>query len=121
MGQRHQLYYIARVRKAPGEPKEYRCVAAFHHQWCYGRKPLHCVNRFKRLARVKANAALIQRDLDLYSEGVERSTKTPCPYISLLAGAAYTLDVDQEFSTPFSQTRCDIAANGGTKDENICA
>lgn len=100
MGQPHQLFLVARVRPAPGEPKEYRCVAAFCHNWCYAKLPLYCANRFKRLARTKANAALIQRDLDLYHEGVQHSPETPCPYISFLASAAFTTDLDHVGDRP---------------------
>lgn len=96
MGQPHQLFLVARVRKTPGGPENYRCVAAFHHQWCYGKLPLRCVNRFKHLARVEGNAALIRRDLDRYHEGVKHNSDTPCPYISFLAGSAFSTSVGHE-------------------------
>ncbi|KAJ3530372.1 hypothetical protein NMY22_g8601 [Coprinellus aureogranulatus] len=102
MGQRHQLFLVARVSKAPGSPKAYRCVAAFHHQWCYGRLPLRCVARFKHLARVKDNADLIQRDLDRYPEGVEKSSAIPCPFISFLARGAFSTDNECDYGEPYS-------------------
>ncbi|KAJ3543041.1 hypothetical protein NMY22_g3276 [Coprinellus aureogranulatus] len=97
MGQRHQLFLIARVRETPGDPKKYRCVATFHHQWCYGSLPLRCVSRFKHLASVKANADLIRRDLDGYHLGVQRSSEIPCPYISFLGGMAFSIDIERGY------------------------
>lgn len=114
MGQRHQLFIIARVRKATDQPKAYRCVAAFHHQWCYGKLPLRCVNRFKHLARVKENAALIQRDLDRYHEGVQLSSDTPCPYISFLGGSAFSTDIMKEDGIYFDGVCYEPASMGST-------
>ncbi|KAJ3546633.1 hypothetical protein NMY22_g1976 [Coprinellus aureogranulatus] len=101
MGQRNQLFLVARVCPNPGKRKEHRCVAAFHHQWCYGKLPLRCVSRFRDLARVKANADLIQRDLDRYHLGVERSSEIPCPYISFLASTAFSMDIERRYGEPY--------------------
>ncbi|TEB08864.1 hypothetical protein FA13DRAFT_1588833, partial [Coprinellus micaceus] len=90
----HQLFLVTRVRAVPGEPEKHRCIAAFHHRWCYGKLPLLCVTRLKHLAATKANAALIRRDLDRYRDGVKKSRKIPCPYTSFLAGTAFSVDID---------------------------
>ncbi|KAJ3535280.1 hypothetical protein NMY22_g6559 [Coprinellus aureogranulatus] len=120
MGQRHQLFLIARVRPRPGERKEYRCVAAFHHQWCYGRLPLRCVSRFRHLAKVKANADLIRRDLDNYHLGVERSDDIPCPYISFLASMAFSLDIEGDYAgnTYISNVCYEPASMGSMEGDN---
>ncbi|KAJ3543047.1 hypothetical protein NMY22_g3280 [Coprinellus aureogranulatus] len=114
MGARHQLFLVARVRKESEAPKEYRCVAAFHRQWCSGTSPLLCVHRFRLLARVKSNADLIQRDLDMYHLGLQRSSEFPCPYISFLAGMAFSIDLEQRHLTWVSY----LPASTGSTDRN---
>ncbi|KAF5324429.1 hypothetical protein D9611_004055 [Ephemerocybe angulata] len=95
MGQRHQIYIIARPPlKAGGKPGEYRCIAAFHHQWYYGKLPLKGTNRLKHLARREANAALIENEVQsFYSrfDPKERDESCPCPYTTHLAKIAFDL------------------------------
>ncbi|RXW21620.1 hypothetical protein EST38_g4245 [Candolleomyces aberdarensis] len=93
MGQRHQIFVVARVCIAPGKPRQYRCIAALHHQWCYGKLPLRGVNSFKRLARVPENVAIINEELMTYHDRKEELPQSPCPYTSLLAESAFSVDL----------------------------
>ena len=59
MGQRHQLFIIARLRPygaAEDSPPLYRCVAAFHSQWLYGCLALRSARRILTLIKKKENA-----------------------------------------------------------------
>ncbi|KAJ2936186.1 hypothetical protein H1R20_g910, partial [Candolleomyces eurysporus] len=96
MGERHQIFVVARVCIAPGKPRQYRCIAALHDQWCCGESPLRCVNSFKRLARVPENAALINEEIATYHERKEELPQRPCPYTSLLAESAFSVDLERK-------------------------
>ncbi|KAI0043329.1 hypothetical protein FA95DRAFT_1563456, partial [Auriscalpium vulgare] len=66
MGQRHQAFVIARVRPhgAASSELKYRCIAAYHHQWCYGTLPLRAVLRFVDLIKQDDNAMLVRAEID---------------------------------------------------------
>jgi len=95
MGQRHQVFLIARVNsKAHGEtPAEtrYRCIAALHHQWCYGRLPLKAARRFLTLAKQTDNAQIIREELQNFDNTT--SSKIPCPYSLFLLTSAWTVNL----------------------------
>ncbi|KAJ3543049.1 hypothetical protein NMY22_g3282 [Coprinellus aureogranulatus] len=112
----HQFFLVAQVRPEPGGPKEYRCVAAFNHGWCYGSLPLRAVHRFRRLAKVKANANLIQRDLDRYHLGSQHRKRIPCPYISFLASSAFSNDIERDLGPPYLSGVSYLPATMGSMD-----
>ena len=102
MGQRHQVYLIARVTphgKPLGETR-YRCIAALHHQWCYGRLPLQAATRFINLIKQKENAEIIREEINnihgLY--GIFRTRPklpgVPCPFALFLLHSAWTTDLN---------------------------
>ena len=95
MGQRHQVFLIARVKsKAHGETlaeTRYRCIAALHHQWCYGRLPLRAARRFLTLAKQVDNAQIIREELRNFDNAT--SSKIPCPYSLFLLASAWTVDL----------------------------
>ena len=102
MGQRYQVYLIARVTphgKPLGETR-YRCIAAFHHPWCYGRLPLRAATRFFTLIKQKENAEIIREEINnihgLY--GIFRTPpkppQVPCPYAHFLLHSAWTSDLN---------------------------
>lgn len=105
MGQRHQVFIIARVRPKDGKPR-YRCVAAMHHQWCYGRLPLRAAHRFISLAKQTVNSTLISLDLlaiqgqwssdEIPTHGVPLSL-APCAYISYLLHTAWNVDLEDPY------------------------
>ena len=104
MGQRHQVYLIARVRSQgaqPGDPGQRRCIAAFHHQWCYGSLPLHATRRLIKFISHPENAAVVRAELraidDQYGRHgalKPRIPDVPCPYVASLLGSAWTTDLE---------------------------
>lgn len=110
MGQRHQVFLIARVRPKHGDPA-YRCIAAFHHQWCYGSLPLRAMNRFLQLVTQPENAAILSAELREMDGKYGRTPEdgspmpaVPCPYgVSLLA-TAWTTDLPDTTSMANSVT-----------------
>ena len=102
MGQRHQIYVIARVRRKNETTGHRRCVAAYHHQWCYGTLPPLAINRFLKLVRVHNNAEIVREELRAidgkYSTNGEepRIPDTPCPFTSTLLGLSFCVDLETQ-------------------------
>ncbi|KAK7025941.1 hypothetical protein VNI00_015856 [Paramarasmius palmivorus] len=101
MCQRHQAFLIARLIPHGEQDKaHYRCIAAIHHQWCYGRVPLGGTRRFFALVKNPANAAIvldeIRRAQGKYGrQGEEPGVpETVFPYAQLLLTLPFFLDVD---------------------------
>ncbi|PIL36658.1 hypothetical protein GSI_00347 [Ganoderma sinense ZZ0214-1] len=104
MGQRHQAFLIARVRPhgAPqSDPGQRRCVAAIHHQWCYGLRPLLAMRRLITLMSHPENAAVVRAELQAIdgqygSHGNEepKIPHVPCPYTASLLLSAYGTDLE---------------------------
>ena len=103
MGQRHQLFVIARVGK------QYRSLAAVHHQWLYGLKALDSASRLLRIFSDPANRLPIEQELHIAADyfedkgpppswpaPYEEYDNTPChfPFIAtcLVVGAGYDFD-----------------------------
>ena len=65
MGQRHQVFLIARLvpHGSTDGKAYYRCVAARHHQWCYGTLPLAATYRFVTLLKNPNNVEIIRDEL----------------------------------------------------------
>ena len=96
MGRTHQAFLIARVNskaheKTPTKIHYYRCIAAFHHQWCYGRLPLKAARRFLTLAKQKDNAQIIREELRDFDNAT--SLHVPCPYSLFLLVTAWTVNL----------------------------
>lgn len=119
MGQRHQVFIIAHIRSTGSNGKStarYRCVAAMHHQWCYGRLPLRAAHRFISLAKQPINSTLIQMDLlavqDQWSPTAiptdnDALSWAPCAYISYLLHTAWNVDLEDPSLPYTSGTRFD--------------
>ncbi|KAL2281063.1 hypothetical protein FJTKL_12083 [Diaporthe vaccinii] len=106
MGQRHQLFVIAKP-----EGQQYRSLAAVHHQWLYGMSALVTCHRLLRIFQDDANRLPIQQELafasELFGEASEADIKAlvarndegaapshvPCPFpfitTCLVVGASY--------------------------------
>lgn len=122
MGQRHQVFLIARVTphgKPLGETR-YRCIAAFHHQWCYGRLPLRAATRFITLIKQKENAEIIREEINdihgLYGEfgTLPELPEVPCPFAHFLMHSAWTSDLNDPME--FYESRgCVLPAGMGTR------
>ncbi|KAL0579174.1 hypothetical protein V5O48_002855 [Marasmius crinis-equi] len=103
MGQRHQAYVIARIRAHNSTKPTYRCIAAWHHQWCYGILPVLAARRFIELAKVKENAEVIREELRAIegrfgAHTIEQPTigEYPCPFSTFLLGMAFNVDVQDD-------------------------
>ena len=106
MGQRHQVFIIARIRPhgtPSAHPGNRRCIAAFHHQWCYGHLPLTAARRFITLVSQPENASVVRAELRAihgkygsYKAEEPRIADVPCPFTTSLLGAAWTTDLDPE-------------------------
>ncbi|KDQ52046.1 hypothetical protein JAAARDRAFT_198696 [Jaapia argillacea MUCL 33604] len=103
MGQRHQIFAIARVRRhgvPPDAPPAYRCVAAFHHQWSYGRLPARAMHRLLTLLKQPFNAEVVRAELraiDGQYGGWRESPSIPdipCPFVTALVGTAWCVDLE---------------------------
>ena len=109
MGQRHQVYLIARVLPHGAPPAcsgNRRSVAGFHHQWSCGSLPLAAAHRFITLLSNPHNAAIVRAELQAIDgkygqHGYLRPLipNIPCPYTTSLLGSAWTtnLNAGEEF------------------------
>ncbi|KAH9938715.1 uncharacterized protein B0H18DRAFT_968423, partial [Fomitopsis serialis] len=97
----------------------YRCIAAYHHQWCYGHLSLAGVGRFITLLRQKENAEVVQAEIESIQGKYGRGPSSPSfpnthvpwcvdkgeedsegrPYISGLAFTWSALPADSGFGT----------------------
>ncbi|EGN96616.1 hypothetical protein SERLA73DRAFT_58688 [Serpula lacrymans var. lacrymans S7.3] len=97
MGQRHQAFVIARIRPAGGGPPRLRCIAAFHHQWCYGTLPLGATRRFLTLVKQKSNADIIKAEIRaIEGKYTDRQDfpAVPCPFVAFLLASSWTTDLE---------------------------
>ncbi|KAF8211219.1 hypothetical protein K438DRAFT_1663649 [Mycena galopus ATCC 62051] len=102
MGQRHQVFLVARVaaRSESAAKPRYRCLAAYHHQWCYGRLPLVAARRFLTLIKQKDNCKVVREELrslaGKYGEGTSepKMPDVPCPYSTFLMASAWCVDLE---------------------------
>ncbi|KAL8989625.1 MAG: hypothetical protein Q9169_008320 [Polycauliona sp. 2 TL-2023] len=98
MGQRHQLFVIARING------RYRQLCAIHHQWLYGHTALRrCLDTLKILQN-STNRLPIQQELVAASKKDEKfwiadsdvfqNSRVPFPFIMtcLITGASFNLD-----------------------------
>ncbi|KAH9921524.1 uncharacterized protein BXZ73DRAFT_79920 [Epithele typhae] len=130
MERRHQAFLIARVRPhgAPaGHPGNRRCIAAIHHEWCYGSLPLTATRRFIDLVRQPMNAAAVLSEIrsleGKYGPFGNREPtipEIPCPYTTSLFATAWTTNLEPDdrgrtYSTGFIPLE---AYTGCWDDEN---
>lgn len=102
MGERHQVFAIAKVvpHGSTDGKAYYRCVAAYHHQWCLGTLPLRATRRFLTLIKQKDNAELIRAELSGIQGKYGRRKIKPiapdliCPYICFLLGTSWCVDLE---------------------------
>lgn len=105
MGQRHQAFIIARVvpHGDPAGKPLYRCIGAFHHQWCYGSLPVKATRRFMTLVQHPDNAEIIRAEIQAlqgkYATGRGKPSMPdiPCPYATFLLGSAWNVDLSDRY------------------------
>ncbi|KAL6306820.1 hypothetical protein BKA93DRAFT_140786 [Sparassis latifolia] len=107
MGQRHQAFVIARVRSCSprNELPKYRCIAAYHNQWCYGRLPLRATHRFLTLVKQKENAEIVRAEIRTLNQGAGEGLQfpaVPCPFTAFLLGASWDVDLAKGYDAYFS-------------------
>ncbi|KAF5338855.1 hypothetical protein D9758_015579 [Tetrapyrgos nigripes] len=107
MGQRHQVFLIARLVPHGSTTGQayYRCIVAHHHQWCYGTLPLKGTRRFLALLKNENNAEIIRDEIrraqGVYGRNVKGTADErgplmplmPCPYALFLLTQAWDCDV----------------------------
>ncbi|KAK0469479.1 uncharacterized protein EV420DRAFT_1633904 [Desarmillaria tabescens] len=112
MGQRSQTFAIAKVVPYGETKAYYRCVAAWHHQWCYGILPLLAARRFLTLLEQRDNAEIVVDELRRLqgqcgrweSQDAPRIPRVPCSYISFLIGSAWNVDINDPFDSYFHRS-----------------
>ncbi|VDC07162.1 unnamed protein product [Peniophora sp. CBMAI 1063] len=134
MGQRHQVYVIARVRRKDETTGHRRCVAAYHHQWCYGRTALQLLSRFLKLISQPDNAQMIRREIaNVQGNWGEvpappayaprsREDYVPCPFIAYLLQLSWNVNLDDDpvyvAGTTFSNAVLDARMETSQGDNN---
>ncbi|KAI0043324.1 hypothetical protein FA95DRAFT_1563448 [Auriscalpium vulgare] len=124
---RHQAFVVARVRPHGDAtlPPKYRCIAAFHHQWCYGSLPLRAALRFLALLAEKDNAQLVAAEVaalhGLYGRWGEapEMVKVPAPIVAFLLATSWSLELESKESPYASGVSFDngvLDAEMGTYD-----
>ena len=98
MGQRHQLFVIAKING------RYRNLCAIHHQWLYGSIAVkQCLNILKTfgdgtnrtpIAEELVAASKYNEDFWIQSTDDEGKTKIPFPFVTtcLIIGASFNID-----------------------------
>ncbi|KAI0656277.1 hypothetical protein C8Q70DRAFT_921950 [Cubamyces menziesii] len=104
---RHQVFLITRVRSLDGT-SAYRCVAAYHHQWCYGRLPLIYLGRFIDLLSLEENNAIVREELFAmdgkygHPSRDPSSPRCPCRYSLFLLATAWRVSHVLETETMYN-------------------
>ncbi|KAK7440618.1 hypothetical protein VKT23_016966 [Stygiomarasmius scandens] len=101
MGQRHQVFLIARLVPCGFKTGQayYRCIGAHHHQWCYGTLPLAALHRFISLIKNPNNAEIVRDEIRRAQGAYGRRREDshmhlmPCPYTLLLLSMAWNAEL----------------------------
>ncbi|EKM59017.1 uncharacterized protein PHACADRAFT_169481 [Phanerochaete carnosa HHB-10118-sp] len=99
MGQRHQAFVIAKVQSHGSAEAKYRCIAAYHHQWCYGTLPLRATRRLLILVRQPENAEIIREEVRSIASKYGRPGQEPfipdipCPFVALILANSWDIDL----------------------------
>ncbi|THU86830.1 hypothetical protein K435DRAFT_617037, partial [Dendrothele bispora CBS 962.96] len=129
MGQRHQVFVIARLipHGSTTARPYYRCIGAYHHQWCYGTLPLAATRRFLALIQNEDNGEIIRDELRRaqYKYGRRRESPLmpvmPCPYTLLLLAQAWNIDlgsVEDAYASGAGLENSILNPNMGSFDED---
>lgn len=99
MGRRHQCFAIARVVPYgyPDSQPKFRCVAAYHNQYCQDAQPLEAIRRFVTLLQQTENAEVVQAEVKNIQRKYGRRLREPaiprypCPFTLSILGIAYSI------------------------------
>lgn len=127
MGQRHQAFIIAKVKARGSTEAKYRCIAAYHHQWCYGTLPLRATRRLLTLVKQPENAEIIREELRSVDGKYARPGEdpaipdAPCPFTALLLGNSWDIDLSEAYLSGVSLHNSLLSANMGSWDGRKCS
>ena len=85
MGQRHQLFIIAKVGT------RYRVLAAVHHQWLYGLKAVEQCLQAIQLLQADVNQAHIRRELQQAVVSISWADSTRPSVCMVISSSTLTL------------------------------
>ncbi|KAG6890184.1 hypothetical protein C0995_010889 [Termitomyces sp. Mi166 len=109
MGQRHQAFLIAEIVPHGKTDAKYRCVAAMHHQWCYGSLPLRATRRLLTLLKKPEHEKIILQELRALDgkygrwRAPPKTPQVPCPFSSFLMVSSFNIDlsINSEEQEPY--------------------
>lgn len=98
MGQRHQVYLIARIRPHGSTVPRYRCIAGYHHQWCFDLSPIRAARRCITAIKQKEHTDILREELravdgkyGTFGHKPELPDR-PCPFASFLLCLNWDVD-----------------------------
>ncbi|SJL09184.1 uncharacterized protein ARMOST_12560 [Armillaria ostoyae] len=120
MGQRSQTFAIAKVVPYGETKAYYRCVAAWHHQWCYGILPLLAARRLLTLLEQRENAEIVLDELRRLQGQYGRQESQDIPW------SAWNVDINNPFKSYFHRASfqgsllpADMLSGEGDNNEGI--
>jgi hypothetical protein len=122
MGQRHQLFVIAKIRN------RYRGLAVFHHQWLLGEIALQRCLRILSIFSAPANRLPIQQELTAARRLDEefwtkprswKDLEVPFPFITTCLFLGASFDVKAVYSHGVILEPFDMAFNEGDNNDGI--
>ncbi|KAG6876549.1 hypothetical protein C0992_012472 [Termitomyces sp. T32_za158] len=130
MGQRHQAFLIAKIIPHGDTDAKYRCVAAMHHQWCFGSLPLHATRRLLTLLKKPEHATIVIEELRTLDGkygrwGVSpKMPPIPCPFSSFLMLSAFNFDLGDDpeetyQGSYFDPLNCNMGSSEGDNNDGI--
>lgn len=124
MGQRHQIYIIARCARRHQSPKApdgsevpadskpaYRCLMDTHYQWHYGARAIGSVSRLVAAFRDPFNAQIVASELK------SGPPTEPNPYFAEFGDEFTEWSKDQAVSTFVAPYTVQLAATASLQDE----
>ncbi|KAJ7146270.1 hypothetical protein C8R44DRAFT_656478 [Mycena epipterygia] len=129
MGQRHQIFIVARVAPQGSTVSRYRCVGAYHHQWFVPTAfiPLEQLRKFLYLIQEEDNVQIVKEEIRAiqgkYGSGDSepKFPAIPCPYTTFLLASAFCIDLEppQYYTTSGAfRYRVLSATMGSTEGDN---
>lgn len=104
MGRRHRVFAIAKIRPHGSIDRQYRCVAAYQHEWCWEDLPLLALRRCLGLLKQLHNAEVVRAELRTIEGKYTRSEdeahsanvtpRTPCPFLAFVLAISWTTELE---------------------------
>ncbi|KAF2001563.1 hypothetical protein P154DRAFT_619238 [Amniculicola lignicola CBS 123094] len=121
MGQRHQLFVIAKVLD------RYRSLAAVHHQWLYGFTALRTCRRLAQIFQAPENRHLLKLELaraaaldeKVWAAPVDWNSYPEFPFITTALMLGTALDLDNEQVSSVLAEPWNMPFDGGDNNDGI--